>query len=82
VCNMLNVFFLSFFFYLILELYDFHNLINLIILIHRDLFFNMLIIDYHKIDLLLLDHFFTFTRLSDGEEYLTYLVEGGTISFS
>ena len=56
--------------YLILELYDFHNLININMctLIHEDLFFNMLIKDDHKTGFLLLDPFLTFTRLSNGEE--------------
>jgi len=40
-------------------------------LIHEDLFFNMLIIDDHKIDFLLIDHFLTFTRLFDGEENIS-----------
>ena len=55
---------------LILELYDFHNIININMrtLIHEDLFFNMLIKDDHKTGFLLLDPFITFTRLSDGEE--------------
>jgi len=55
---------------MILELYDFHNIININMhtLIHEDLFFNMLIKDYHKTGFLLLDPFLTFTRLFDEEE--------------
>ena len=55
---------------LILELYDFHNIININMrtLIHEDLFFNMLIKDDHKTGFLLFYPFLTFTRLSDGEE--------------
>jgi len=55
---------------LILELYDFHNIININMrtLIHEDFFFNMLIKDDHKTGFLLLDPFLTLTRLSDGEE--------------
>ena len=46
---------------LILELYDFHNIININMrtLIHEDLFFNMLIKDDHKTGF----SFFTFFSL-------------------